>query len=54
MLFIVVVRKMDDYMELLKKAKKQLPDTNKEESRLEIPRVAVAYSGRRTLIKNFS
>jgi len=42
------------YEELLKKAKKDLPDTSKETSRFEIPLVRGHIQGNRTIISNFN
>jgi translation initiation factor 2 subunit 2 len=41
-----------DYQKLLEKAKRALPETNKEASRFEIP-VADVVTGKQTVIKNF-
>ena len=43
-----------DYFELLKKAKKGLPDLKKEDSRFEFPKAVVEVIGRQTTIKNLS
>ena len=41
------------YQELLKKAMENLPK-NKESDRIEIPKPDISYSGKRTVLKNFS
>jgi len=43
-----------DYFELLKRAKKGLPDLKKEDSRFEFPKAVVEVIGRQTTIKNLS
>ena len=43
---------MDDYQELLKRAKSSLPQTQ-ETVRWEVPRANVQVTGKRTAIKNF-
>ena len=43
-----------DYNQLLKRAKKKLPDVKKEVRRFEIPEISVEYLGRQTILKNFS
>lgn len=43
-----------DYFELLRKAKKGLPDLRKGNSRFELPKAIVEIVGRQTTIKNFS
>jgi len=41
------------YEELLKKAYKELPDTNAEKARFEIPKVRGHIEGNKTVISNF-
>lgn len=43
---------MDDYLELLRRAKAALPHTD-EKVRWEVPKAAVQVSGKRTFVKNF-
>ncbi len=43
-----------DYEELLKRAKKELPNSAKETSRFEIPLVRGHIQGNRTIISNFN
>ncbi|MBI4896103.1 MAG: translation initiation factor IF-2 subunit beta [Candidatus Aenigmarchaeota archaeon] len=44
---------MDDYVELLRRAKKSLPE-RKESTRFEIPVVVIYTTSKETTIKNFS
>lgn len=43
-----------DYEDLLKKAKKELPDTSESHERFETPRVSGHIQGNRTIISNFN
>ncbi len=42
-----------DYEELLKRARKELPEISKEVSRFEVPKVLGHVQGNRTVISNF-
>lgn len=43
-----------EYEELLKRAKKMIPNTNEEKGRFEVPKAMAIQIGKQTVIKNFA